>query len=733
MALGLSRLSLDTGVDTVVPQKSSSLPVLKQVQTSFGGDPVVVLLTAQPGQQLLGPDLLPRLLKLEGDLAVMPDIAVVYGPATLLNQVAARAQELLATISGRRDAIHDAAAKRATDGGASKASAEAAGQAALTDFDRRYGALLAQGLPAGLPTLRNPTFVRAVAFDGQGRPRAQYKFVIPDESSVVVLVRPRESLSNEGVERLVARTRDVVRAAKLPKVDMLVSGGPVLAAGLATTVRTEMPRLALLATILVGLLFLLAGRGTRCARLVPLVSALGATGLTLALFGLAGRPIALGMLALLPVLLGVGSDFPVYLARGSSRRTVIVAALASSASFASLALSPVPFVRGLGLALSVGVLLSLGLGLLLTRGADQAEGLGARGPSSPSPVLRHRWAVLAATALVAAGGWLVLPSLSVESNPDSIARGVPELQRAKVAERTLNTSGEVDVVLRGPDVLSPAALTWQNSALASVVSAHGDELRLVASPSTLFTFLGDKPTAAQITAGAALLPPYLLGVVVTSDRSQALTSYGVRLTDLVHQNQVFTQIKQGLPPPPSGYTASVTGLPVLAAEGYGALSSQRVGPNVLGLALAVLVLLVGLPRRSDAWRALLASSLAIGWGLLALRATGTPLTPLTASLGSLTAAVGCEFLVVAASAQRDGRPGVSRGVALAAATSSLGYLVLVASGLAVMRSFGLVLAVSMGLAYAATVLVLRLLPTGGGKTTETAEFLVPEHLTPSVV
>lgn len=707
VAVGLQRLRLDTSVDTVVPQHSSSLRILSQVQKSFGGDPIVVLLRARAGEQLLGPEQLPRLLQLEGALAALPDVAVVYGPATVLNQVAARAQELLATISGRRDALHDAAVQRALANGASQAQADQAGRLATVGFDRRYGSLLAQGLPAGLPTLRNPTFVHTVAFDGNDRPRAQYRFVIPDASSVVVLVRPRESLSNEGVERLVKRTRALLVGARLPKVTATISGGPVLAAGLAHSVRSDLPRLAVFATVLVGLLFLVAGTGSRRSRLIPLVSAIGAAGLTLAVFGLLNAPIALGMLALLPILLGVGSDFAVYLSRKSDRRTVVVAALASAASFASLGLSPVPFVRGLGLALTLGVLCSVGLGLLLTSRAPQgeqdraAEAVGA---------LPHRWVVLALVALVAAGGWLLLPSLAVESNPDKIAQGVPELAQVKLAERTLDTSGEVDVVLRGPDVLSPAALAWQNQALASVVTAHGDDLRLVASPSTLLTFLGDKPTSAQISSGVDLLPPYLLGAVVTGDHTRALTSYGVRVADLVQQQALFDDVKRRLPPPPLGYTAAVTGLPVLAAEGYGALSSNRVWPNVLGLGLALVVLLVGLPRRSDAWRALLASALAIGWGLLALRVTDTPLTPLTAALGSLTAAVGCEFLAVAAAAHRVRRADQTRSVLLAAATSTLGYLVLVTSHLAVMRSFGLVLAVSMCLAYASTMLVMRLLP-----------------------
>ena len=49
------------------------------------------------------------------------------------------------------------------------AEAEAAGRAAVTTFEQRYGALIAAGLPLGLPTVSNPTFNRTVFFDEQGR------------------------------------------------------------------------------------------------------------------------------------------------------------------------------------------------------------------------------------------------------------------------------------------------------------------------------------------------------------------------------------------------------------------------------------------------------------------------------------------------------------------------------------------------------------------------------------
>lgn len=106
-------------------------------------------------------------------------------------------------------------------------------------------------------------------------------------------------------------------------------------------------------------------------RLVPLALGLGAAVVTLAGFGLVGAPLSLGTLAFLPVMLGVGTDLPIQAAHPASTRTVLVAALAGAAGFAALALSPLPFVRHLGLALAAGVLVSALLALPFRRSSPR--------------------------------------------------------------------------------------------------------------------------------------------------------------------------------------------------------------------------------------------------------------------------------------------------------------------------------------------------------------------------
>jgi predicted RND superfamily exporter protein len=153
----------------------------------------------------------------------------------------------------------------------------------------------------------------------------------------------------------------------------------------------------------------------------------------------------------------------------------------------------------------------------------------------------------------------------------------------------------------------------------------------------------------------------------------------------------------------------LTGLPMVAARGSELVSADRVLANILGIAVAGTVLAIGLRRRTDAVLAVGSAVLATGAGLFLIWLSGTELTPITVALGSLTAAVGCEFAVVLAEAARRGRSPLRIAVPLVTGASVLGYVVLLASGSAVVRQFGLQLAGAVVLSMLSSLVVLWVL------------------------
>jgi hypothetical protein len=723
---GLLRLHIDTGPDAFLPAGDPSVLDMDQTARQFGGDSIVVLLqTARPAA-LLGPDQLPTLVELEGRLARLPDVATVFGPATSINQIAGASQNLIARIAGERDGLMAAAEQKARAAGADDPHIQQARQQAVAAFDIRYGGLLARGLPAGLPTLHNPHFVRTLVFDADGDPRPQWRYLVPTSTTIVISVRPREDIDQAATERLVQAVHHTVTDAALPTTVVTISGAPALAAALGQQVRTELPHLGLLALALIaGCYLLIPWTRRRRDRLVPLPSTLAATAVVLAGFGWLGHPLSLGVIAFLPILIGTGSDFPAYLAHGTHPRRVLIAATASAAGFAALGLSPLPFVRDLGLALAAGLLIALAIATAtlhltrgLTRGARtperaQPERTPPPAPTPPRPPNR-RLALLTGLSILAIGGWALLPQLNLQAQPDRLAEGLPATTDAQHIEQVVGSSGEIQLVLRGPNVLTPAALGWMRAAEDAAIINYGDQVHPIASPPDLLDFLGQSPTQEQINAAITTLPPYLSGAVVSFDYHAAVIRFGIRLQDLGDQQRLLTGLTHSLPAPPPGYQTQTVGLPVAAARAYQLLSHDRYLSNTLGIVLAGLVMLLGLGTTGYLVpKAVLAALLATGWGLAATWLLGLSLTPLTIALGSLSTATACEFTLLLSAARDHSTP--HRTVNVAALAASLGYLALTASHLAVLRDFGLLLAATVVLSLLASHLVVNATPPGPGR------------------
>lgn len=710
IAGGLVRLEVDSGIDSMVPSGDPVTQALHQKDDQFGGDAIVVILeSAEPRSFFTVQDQLLRLIGLEGTLAQLPDVAAVYGPGTVLNQTAGAAQDMLAQIMGRRDGFRQAAVAEAKQRGFSAAEAQAVGDRAVRLFDRRYGALLVKGMDAGLPTVRNPRFVQTVLFDDQLDPRPEWRFVVPAPDKVALLVRPTGDLDPDAAGELTRAVEDAVDDSGLDTSRTTVTGAPTITAALSDRAQGEAPRLGLIGLAAVGLVFLVVPwTSRRRSRLRPTAAALVGTAATLACFGWLDRPVSLGVVAFLPILLGIGSDFPLYLSRGGHDRAALVAAAAGAVGFASLGLSPLPFVAELGIALALGVALTVATALVMrwlfgpvpppTRSgaADRSES------ASAAPRRRPLLALAAVGVAAAVVGWTLLPGLTVESRPETLAEGLPQLADAEYAEGVLGSTGEISIVMTGDDVATAEALAWSRGAETRIVRELGDRVHPVLSLADLLRFLGKNPSPEQVDAALEVMPHYLSSAVVRPDRTVGLMVYGVEFDDVAELGELVDRIEDVTADPPPGIDAEVVGLPVAAVRGLDLVRDGRLLINLVGVSLAVAVVAIGLRDLRQGARALAVVLLATGWIALVAHLTTGSLSPLTVAIGSLVTATGCEFAVMA---NRQRGRAATAAVATAAAAGTAGYLVLALSGLAVLRDFGLLLAGSVVCSLVAALLV----------------------------
>ena len=300
-------------------------------------------------------------------------------------------------------------------------------------------------------------------------------------------------------------------------------------------------------------------------------------------------------------------------------------------------------------------------------------------------------------------------------------------------------SGEIDVTVRAEDITDPEVTVWMTRFQDGVLRAHGyragkrcgqernpPELCPALSLPDLFS----SATGRQAQVGQLLdaVPPYFSQGVVTADRKTANLAFGIRLMPLDRQKEVVDDVKRRLDPT-AGVEASVVGLPVLAAEANGALSSPWRRGLTLVAALAGVFLVLLLVRRSARAAAvpLIPIALAAGWSGGVLFLLGllpgpleVDLNPMSVTLGALVIAISTEFSVLLSSRYRQEREagaGPARAIELAyastgaavlasGATAIAGFAALVVSDIRMLRDFGIVTVVDLAVSLLGVMLVL---------------------------
>jgi hydrophobe/amphiphile efflux-3 (HAE3) family protein len=576
---GLSALRLEpsAATDTLAARSSDAHQATERHRARFG-DHAVVVLVRGPLEQLVLTDNLGRLLGLEGCLSGKraPDgavaggergpcaalartkpVHVVYGPGTFINAAAGELQDQLV----RRMRSGLAAARRA--GAAARVVARRAGRppAARERLARSAEQLVYAGFVRDLlrieaayglgltspPRLDDPDFVARLVFDparGAATPKARFAYLFPTSRSAAIQVRLRPNLPDAERRRAIGLIRAAVA---MPRwrlrnaAGYTVTGVPVLADDLARELSGATLRLFLLGVVVMAVVLALVFRGPR--RLVPLGVALAAVALTGGLMALLGVRLTLASVAVLPVLLGLAVDYAVqFQARvaeeGSVRRAarragppIAVAALATSAGFLVLWLSPVPMVREFGALLVVGVVLAFALALTAgsaalavrrrptaasgapplnrlaaplrafarlaaplhalarlvaaaVRGAGELLAAAVRPVRRAArrrrnggifaPAVRRPGRVLGVAVALAAAGWALDTQAPVESDLRALVPPeLPAVRDLATLERTTGVAGEVDVVVEGRDLGDPAVVAWMVRYQRRVLRAAG--------------------------------------------------------------------------------------------------------------------------------------------------------------------------------------------------------------------------------------------------------------------
>ena len=349
--------------------------------------------------------------------------------------------------------------------------------------------------------------------------------------------------------------------------------------------------------------------------------------------------------------------------------------------------------------------------------------------------------VLAVGLVVAVAGFAVGTRAEVISDlRELVPSDLPELQNVDELQEATGVSGEVEVTVQADDITDPAVVAWMGDFKQRVLDSagFGGEAAPCAQQGArlcpyiaLPDLFGEQPpgTADRVEGVLNLLPEYFLAAFVSRDGPTAGTAvipFGIKVMPFDEQKELIDSIRAEIDPPgtaddpPAGVSAEVVGLPVLAADANSALESNRYLLTLAGLAAVALALLAVYRSARRALVPLIPIVLATGWSALGLALIGVPLNPMSATLGALVIAIATEFSVLLAARYEEERaPGVPVGEALRRAysrtgmavvasgiTAIAGFAALIATDIRMLRDFGIVTVVDLGVALVGVLVLL---------------------------
>jgi hydrophobe/amphiphile efflux-3 (HAE3) family protein len=345
--------------------------------------------------------------------------------------------------------------------------------------------------------------------------------------------------------------------------------------------------------------------------------------------------------------------------------------------------------------------------------------------------------LLAVGALLAVLGWVADTQTTVQSDVTKLVpSGMPALRDLHTLERVTGVSGEIDVVVHSRNVATPRTIGWMLQYEDKLLTHFGYLETKGCSHATLCPALSlpdlfcsgsqnalacGSLTSAQIAGLLSAVPRYFSQAVITRDNRAATLAFGIRLMPLARQQRVIDYMRAQLHPP-SGISAQLAGLPVLAAQANSSLSSsgRRLLTLLAGLIAVGLVLMAVFRQARRALVPLSPIVLATGWSALILFLIGIPLNPMSAAMGALVIAISTEFSVLLSERfhqeRLDGHEladALSRtyrftGAAVLASgiTAIAGFGVLILSSITMLRDFGFVTVIDLSVSLGGVLLVL---------------------------
>ncbi len=625
LAIGTHGLKFETSQESLV---GADNPVSKDnhaYQTQFGGEFMLVLITAQPGHTIV--DLMndanrAALSTMDEKLHASGQFHAVLSPIgalTFANNQVPVGQDMFAASIKRESEEATAKAKAENKTSAEQAAAAAAAvaplQAGLTDNLTRAGAAV-QGTdinplaadPKGT-RLASESFVRFLLYsDAKNiviRPILRDNF--PDQTHALVIVYLKGNIDIAAMDAGVKVVDTVVSQTHLDGFTMIDAGAPVYLRDINNYLQGGMASLGGLAVLVMVFILWFVFR-VRWRLLSLIIVVLGAIW-TFGIMGYLGIALSLITISGLPILIGIGVDFSIQThsrfeeeldrdgdGQHALRRlmthlvpAIAVAMIAATVGFLVLQLSSVPLIRDFGVMLAIGVTaliiaaVTVPSSILAWREHRRPTTAGhASVPHGPIERVvravtlsgvRFLPAIAIVCAVVIVAGFSVEGRFTIQTDP---VKWVPQsgktIKNLNQLQDDTGFSSEFSLLVSAKDVTATPVSEWMQRFTDLELGKHkGVLLRGTSLAAVAKSVTGVAPgqTEINLLLGDALKNPPTYNIApkdfvqafMSSDKTKAALIFPIAPVSLGEREKLIDAVKADLAKPPAGITANVVGGP----------------------------------------------------------------------------------------------------------------------------------------------------------------------------
>lgn len=618
----------------------------------------------------------------------------------------------------------------------------------------------------------NPEWLRFVLTGNDGEIRPPIKAFFPDEHHLQIVTRldGNMSIEDEGISS--RGVLDATQDLEFPNAKVVTAGAPVLIGEINDYLKSGMLTLGAIAMgIMVVILAIFFD--VRWRLLPLLVVAIGVVW-AFGLAGYLGIPLNLVTIAGLPVMLGVGIDYAIQMHARIEEEVIIdrdphpiqetarhlgpaLLVVTFDAVFAFLALrfAKAPMIRDFGTLLAVGVAV-----ICLCSIITPLSWLGMREHRSPTKGRDFRDGVLGrlvvrlgdlpgaaaiplivASLLIFFGGLAVESKLEIQTDPEKwVNQDSKVLADLTTLSDQTGSSSELGVFVQSKDIWTQEVIDFVHKLTRETNATYGSQRydHIIAGGNSFVSVVGDTilvpgtvdlpPTAALVKESYGIAhdpdnPGYKPEFADIANVTTAPGAHNIIFrtgpSSLKERSVVVNKIRDSVKPP-SGITATPSGLAVVGVGLLENLESGRVLLTYLAIAFVGVFLMVRLRSITRSLLSLVPVLIAVGATSIVAWLAGLQLSPMTAVGGPLVVAVCTEFTslillrfveerqrgfgpkeAVDITAARTGRAFIVSGM-----TAIAGVLVIASSPMPLLSDFGFIVGMNVAVALLSALVVL---------------------------